>query len=113
MLQTECNESINKTIHSGDSQDEKYFPASNILTRQMTEEWGKSYWLSPYKRSGQFFLDLGCEETINTVELVNTHNAHGKDWSTEGFHIFVRYNILSFLMFNCKEAALHSTSNKS
>ena len=56
----------------------------------MKEESGKSYWLSPFRRGGQFILDLGCEETINTIELVNTHNANGRDWSTKGFNILLR-----------------------
>ena len=90
LLCIECDKFINKTIHSGDSQDDKYYPATYILTRQMKEESGKSYWLSPFRRGGQFILDLGCEETINTIELVNTHNANGRDWSTKGFNILLR-----------------------
>ena len=68
----------------------KYFAASRVLTRQTKEEWGKSYWLTPYRRGGQFIMDLGCVKTINTIELVNTHNAHSKDYSTRGFQVYLR-----------------------
>ena len=43
---------------------------------------------------GEFLLDLGCEDSFNTVELVNTHNGPNKDRSTERFQIFLRYRNL-------------------
>ena len=55
----------------------------------MTEEFGKNYWLSP-NGGGEFILDLGCEDSFDTVELVNTHNAGAKDRSTKEFQIFLR-----------------------
>ena len=68
----------------------KYFAASRVLTRQTKEEWGKSYWLTPYRRGGQFIMDLGCVKTINTIELVNTHNGERKDCTTRGFQVYLR-----------------------
>ena len=85
----ECEEA-NATIYSGDTNNVKYFPASHVLTRQSVEEWGKSYWLLPHRRAGQFIMNLGCPKTINTIELVNTHNAHSRDYSTRAFQVYIR-----------------------
>ena len=86
----EACEEANATIYSGDTNNVEYFAASHVLTRQTVEEWGKSYWLTPHRRGGQFIMDLGCVKTINTIELVNTHNAHGKDFTTKGFQVYLR-----------------------
>ena len=57
----------------------------------MTEEFGTNYWLSPNREEGgEFILDLGCEDSFDTVELVNTHNVHYKDRSTKEFQVFLR-----------------------
>ena len=80
----------NATIYSGDTNNVEYFAASHVLTRQTVEKWGESYWLTPHRRGGQFIMDLGCVKTINTIELVNTHNAHSKDYSTRGFQVYLR-----------------------
>ena len=53
------------------------------------EEFGKNYYLTP-DQGGEFLLDLGCEDSFNTVELVNTHNAHHKDRSTKEFQVYLR-----------------------
>ena len=64
---------------------------SHLLTRSLKEEFGKNYWLAlDQKAGGEFILDLGCEDSLNTVELVNTHNAYHKDRSTQRFHVFLR-----------------------
>ena len=55
----------------------------------MTEEFGKNYWLSP-NGGGEFILDLGCEDSFDTVELVNTHNTQHRDRSTKEFQVFLR-----------------------
>ena len=85
----ECKEA-NATIYSGDTNHVDYYPASHVLTRQFVEESGKSYWLLPHRRAGQFILNLGCLKTINTIELVNTHNANGRDFSTRAFQVYIR-----------------------
>ena len=85
----ECDEA-NATIYSGDTNRVDMFPASHVLTRQVVEQYGKNYWLLPHKRGGQFILNLGCVKTINTIELVNTHNAHSRDYSTRGFQVYIR-----------------------
>ena len=89
MIIKACEEA-NATIYSGDTLNKDHFLASHVLTRQVVEEWGKSYWLAPHRGLGQFIMNLGCVKTINTIELVNTHNAHGKDWSTKGFQVYLR-----------------------
>ena len=89
MIIKECEEA-NATIYSGDTHNKDYFPASNVLTRQVVEEHGKSYWLGPHRGLGQFIMNLGCVKTINTIELVNTHNGGSKDWSTKGFQVYLR-----------------------
>ena len=66
-----------------------YYAASHVFTRQLVEEVRKSYWLSPGGKPGQFIMDLGCRKKINTIELVNTHNAHRKDCSTKGFQVYL------------------------
>ena len=85
----ECEEA-NATIYSGDTNNVEYFPATNVLTRQVVEEWGQSYWLTPWQKLGQFIMNLGCVKTINTIELVNTHNGKSKDHSTKGFQVYLR-----------------------
>ena len=85
----ECEEA-KPTIYSGDTHTVSKFPASHVLTRQLVEEYGKNYWLPPHRRTGQFILNLGCVKTINTIELVNTHNDGVRDYSTKGFQVYIR-----------------------
>ena len=55
------------------------------------DEHGKNYFLTPDRQvGGGFVLDLGCEDSFNTVELVNTHNANYKDRSTKEFQVYLR-----------------------
>ena len=61
----------------------------------MEEEFGENYWASPNHwdiadGGGSFILDLGCEDSYDTVELVNTHNAHMKNRATKKFQVFLR-----------------------
>ena len=68
------------------------FKVENVLYHAKKETSGniRNYWLAPGKASGEFLLDLGCEESFNKVELVNTHNSIGKDRSTKMFQVFLR-----------------------
>ncbi len=54
------------------------------------EEFGKKYWLAPQGKGGEFLLDLGCKDSFNTVELVNTQNSQSRDRSTRRFQVFLR-----------------------
>ena len=75
---------------SGDIYDER-FKVEFALHHANKDDFGKNYWLAPDGNSGgEFLLDLGCEDSLNTVELVNTHNAGHKDRSTKRFQIFLR-----------------------
>ena len=77
-------------VISGDIYDQR-FPVEFALQRAKKEEFGKNYWLSPDRKAGgEFILDLGCEESFNTVELVNTHNHYHKDRATKRFQVFLR-----------------------
>ena len=80
-------------VISGDVYDnDKRFKVEEAFYRAEKEEWGKSYWCAPDKMPGQFILDLGCEDSYNTVELVNLHNGPNRDRSTERFQVFLRYS---------------------
>ena len=77
-------------VISGDIYDER-FKVEFALQYAEIEESGKNFWLSPNENVGsEFILDVGCEDSFNTVELVNTHNSHSKDRSTKQFHAFLR-----------------------
>ena len=78
------------TVVSEDNYD-KRFKVEFALQHAEKEEYGKNYYLTPDKQvGGGFILDLGCINSFNTVELVNTHNAYHKDRSTRRFLVFVR-----------------------
>ena len=74
---------------SGDIYDQR-FKVEFALQHATKEEFGKNYWLGPNKKGGEFVLDMGCKDSLNTVELVNTHNAFAKDRSTKRFQVFLR-----------------------
>ena len=54
------------------------------------EEAGNYYLTPDQKAGGEFLLDLGCEDSFNTVELVNTHNSVSRDRSTQSFQVYLR-----------------------
>ena len=77
-------------VVSGDIWDQR-FKVEFALHHANKEEFGKNYYLAPEKKvGGGFLLDLGCKQSFNTVELVNTHNANHKDRSTKRFQVFLR-----------------------
>ena len=78
-------------VISGDIyENDQRFKVENVLYHAEKEEWGKNYWLSPEQADGEFILDLGCEDSYNEVELVNTHNGQANDRSTNRFKVFLR-----------------------
>ena len=82
-------------VKSGDTFNEN-FKVEFVLHHATKEEFGKNYWLAP-DQGGEFVLDMGCKVFLNTVELVNTHNAGLKDRSTKRFQVFLRCFSVLFL----------------
>ena len=77
-------------VVSGDMINER-FPVEFALHHADKDELEKNYYLTPNGRvGGEFLLDLGCEDSFNTVELVNTHNDQIRDRSTKRFQVFLR-----------------------
>ena len=67
---------------SNDVNDGKWLADESLFDRQACEshELG-NYWLGPRSANGYFTLDLGCERTISSVVLRNTHNGQsGHKW---------------------------------
>ena len=66
------------------------FGAGSLLTLSEVEIFGRNYWLAAYGEDGEFVLDLAERAgPLNTVELVNTHNADYKNWATKEFKVFL------------------------
>ena len=71
------------------------FKVEFALQHDQEEDYGNNYWLGPdhwkiADGGGGFILDLGCEDSYDTVELVNTHNADKKNRATKKFQVFLR-----------------------
>ena len=80
-----------KVVKGKSGQYDARFPAEKMLTRSLIEKHG-NIWLLPDRATGKgFMLDFGSVKPFNFIELVNTHNAHGKDRSTKGFKVYLRY----------------------
>ena len=69
---------------------EDTWAVAKLLTNSV-EIFTKNYWLAPDRQdNAEFVLDLGCEKTVNLVELVNTHNgATYRDRSMKEFKVFL------------------------
>ena len=68
------------------------FFEKKLLTRSLKEKlwYNSNYWLAPdQKDGGEFVLSLGCERTVNLVELVNTNNGLLRDRATKEFKVFI------------------------
>ena len=91
-LSTKFDLDCDMRVISGDIyENDQRFKVEFALRHAEKEEWGKNYWLSPHQKAGgEFILDLGCEDSFNTVELVNTHNNGANDRSTKRFQVFLR-----------------------
>ena len=77
-------------VVSGDMFDQ-IFKVEFALHHAEKDEYGKNYYLTPGGQVGaEFLLDLGCEDSFNTVELVNTQNSRSRDGSTRRFQVFLR-----------------------
>ena len=77
------------TVVSEVSHSEKW-NASKLLSWSNVERYDEgNYWLANYDE-GEFTLDLGGSAgPLNMVVLVNTHNAHKKNWGTREFKVFL------------------------
>ena len=65
------------------------FKTDNILTTAPDDEAKKKYWLGNNFKPATAILNLGCEKTVNMVELINTHNNVHRDRSTREIKIDV------------------------
>ena len=77
-------------VISGDVIDaSERFKVEFVLEYSNTEESG-NFWLAPnYQVGVGFILDLGCEDSYDTVELANTHTGRWRDRSTQKFQVFL------------------------
>ena len=74
--------------HHGHPKDT--WDVTNLLTNAPLEIFAKNYWLAPNKKDrAEFVLSLGCEKTVNMVELVNTHTGKWRDRSMKEFKVFL------------------------
>ena len=61
-----------------------------MLTRSSVEKREDNYWLAPDSGGEkQFILDLHKQRLINTILLVNIHNADSNDRSTKEFKVLL------------------------
>ena len=68
------------------------FSVKKLLT--LNQLVSQNYWLAPDKMDGaEFVLSLGCERTVNWVELVNTHNGGHRDRATREFKVFISQSL--------------------
>ena len=66
-----------------------YFHVENIFSHNKEEVGYEGYWLAPEQSIATFIINLGCQQNISALKLVNTHNQHLRDRSTKKF----RYHI--------------------
>ena len=73
---------------SGDTYDHR-FTVEALLTHEEKDIWdGKhvaNYWLAPNSKGGTFILNLGCRQTFDGIQLVNTHNVQARDRASKRF----------------------------
>ena len=74
-----CDPEMDVMVVSGDVYND-YFSVENLLTNK-----NKRIWLSPLGNSGSFILNLGCKQTIEPVQLVNTINRGYRNVATKQF----------------------------
>ena len=80
-----------KVVKEHCSSYDSRFLCEKLFTRSLKEEYGKNYWILPDKETGKgFMIDFGNKKSINLVQLVNTHNAFGKNKGTKEFKIYIR-----------------------
>merc|ERR1712066_1228005 len=68
------------------------FSVEKLLTNSPLEIFGSNYWLAEDRSRAEFVLDLGCEKTVNTVELVNTKSGHHGNRGTKQFRLSLSQN---------------------
>ena len=92
-----CSDSVSVSVVRGDhgtwthlGYPEDTWAVAKLLTKAQLEIFAENYWLAPtWQDSAEFVLDLGCEKTVNQLELVNTHNSHSRDRSMKEFKVFL------------------------
>ena len=90
-----CSDSVSVSVVRGDHATWRGYPkdtwaVAKLLTNAPREIFAENYWLAPHKQdSAEFVLDLGCEKTVNLVELVNTHSGQYRDRGMKEFKVFL------------------------
>merc|ERR1712198_233018 len=95
-----CNSGSRDSVVSGDfyGKDEGWpgWKVSNVLSWKIPEVWQdlyqffpSSYWLLPNGEQGEFILEFDQPRIVDTLTLVNTHNAHYMDSGTKEFQVFL------------------------
>jgi len=64
-----------------------YFHVDNIFSHNKEELGFEGYWLAPTQSIASFIINLGCQQNIGALKLVNTHNQHLRDRSTKEFRL--------------------------
>ena len=85
---TECVDPVISIVSS--DQRGNFVAAENALTRSLVEKDANgrnNYWLTPDGAAGNLIGDLSCVAAISGVELVNTHEAAKRRYSTKGFTV--------------------------
>ena len=69
-----------------DSLKEDMGLAVNIFTLNQEEQnCFKNYWLAKEKINSTFIMNLGCQQTFEGIQLVNTHNYVHRNRATKRF----------------------------
>ena len=86
----DCSEKVVRGDYlTWDNSPEDTWDVTKLLSHSPREADG-NYWLAPNRQeSAEFVLDLGCEKTVNMVELVNTHTGNWRDRSMKEFKVFL------------------------
>ena len=80
---TECVNPVISVVSS--DQRGTFVTAENAMTRSLVDANGRNnYWLTPDGAAGNLIGDLSCVAAISGVELVNTHEAAKRRYSTKG-----------------------------
>ena len=85
---TECVNPVISIVSS--DQRGSFVTAGNAMTRSLVEKDANgrnNYWLTPDGAAGNLIGDLSCVAAISGVELVNTHEAAKRRYSTKGFTV--------------------------
>ena len=80
----DCDEAARLLVREEQSRSE--FPARNVLKAEVEDSnWKSQIWRVRDNQIGWFILDLGCQQSYNTIRLRNIHNSDQRDRSTKGY----------------------------